>query len=290
MRSHSDRPPGPIRSAITGLIAAPWLLALVWPMALIVLGAIAWQRFGAARVAEEFVALDPTQISITPPPDFIRTDITQSVFDETGMHTVSLLDQTATAKIASAYSIHPWIRDVTSVRKLPGGKVDVRLQYRDVVAMVKVFKPSRDAATAARVPYFFPIDGGGVLLPSDDFSGAQTVDYIHIEVPGVYSMSPVGTRFGEPTVEAAATLAAILHPFRGQLGILAIKPFGGGRRMKTPQFEVYLKGGETLFWGSPPGREPAGEADAESKLRWMLSPDRGTADDLRWAGRGGVVR
>lgn len=290
MRSKSDRPPGPVRSLVTGMIAAPWLLALVWPMALIVLGAIAWERFGAARAAQEFVALDPKQITVTTPPEFIRTDITQSVFDDFGMQSISLLDVNATAKIASAYSTNAWVSDVTSVRKLPGGKVDVRLRYREIVAMVKVFKPQTDGPSSSRVPYFFPVDRNGVLLPAQDFSGAQTVDYIHIDVPGVYSTAPSGSLFGEPRVEAAASLAALLHPYRGRAGIVSITSFGDGRRLVTPQFEVHLNSGETLFWGSPPGREPAGEADAASKLQWMLSPGRGQSDDLRWAGRSSRVR
>ena len=289
MRGKSGRIAGPIGRGIGFLVGVPWLLALVWPMALIVLGVICWERYGVIRAAEAFVSISPDQVTLPPRPAIIRTDVTEAVFRETGLESVSLMDPAATAKIASAFSMNPWVEDVTSVRKLPGGGVDVRLQYRRVAAMVKVSKPGRSRGSSA-VPHFFPVDRDGVMLPSQDFSAAQTMDYIHVDVPGVYSTSLEGTPFGEPRVEAAASLAWLLHPVRESLGIASIEVYGDNRRSITPQFEIITDDGQRIFWGSPPGREPAGESDAATKLRWLVSPERGDRTDLRWAGRPGSRR
>lgn len=285
MRSNKDRPPSAVRQVIGRLIKAPGLLALLWPMALIVGGSIAWQRWGDGRVSQEFVRIDLEQISVTPPPAMIRSPIIETIYRDTAMDQLSLLDRSATAKIASAFSLHPWVRQVSSVRKLPGGNVDVRLQYRTVAAMVKVYKPNEPGH-----PYYFPVDGDGVLLPTTDFSPAQTIDYIHINVPNAYSMAVVGTPFGDRQVEAAAALAAVLTEYREAAKIESIEVYGDVRKTIVPQLAVRLNDGQSLFWGSPPGQEPPGEANVASKLQWLMSPSRPTDADLRWAGRPTKVR
>ena len=274
MRSHRENPPGPLRRVVHAAIAAPWLLSLLWPMLLVVLGAIAWQRYGAMRVAREFVGVSADQITVTRRPAHVRDDVTNAVFRDFPMDRLSLLEPAATAKIASAYSVQPWVRDVISVRKLPGGKVDVAVRYRDVAAMVKVFKPVGRGISPdrPRVPHFFPVDDEGIVLPAADFSSAETDDYIHIDVPGVYSTSAVGTPFGHAVVESAARLAGVLSPHRDELHIDRIVPLPDRRRRGPPQFEVHFMGGRRPFhWGSAPGRERDGEPDVRTKFERLVA-------------------
>ena len=267
---------GPVRRAIDAVVGggrpgvalvrwfmrAPAVAALVWPMLLIVAVFVAHARWGRARIEREFRGLDVAAINVTPPPEFIRSPVVETVYRETGLSDLSLLEVDASAKIASAFAMHPWVESVQSVRKLPGGQVNVRLRYRDVAAMVKVFKPGRDEP----YPYYFPVDREGVVLPPSDFSGRQTLEYIHIDAPGAYSSAAVGDVFGDSRVHHAATLAGMLADFRSVLDVKLIHVHGEDRPGGRCQLEIELRDGASFFWGSPPGLETPGEPTADEKL------------------------
>jgi hypothetical protein len=168
---------------------------------------------------------------------------------------------------------------VIGVRKLPGGGIDVRLDYRVPVAMVHVFKPQQNDTRS----YFFPVDEEGVLLPTSEFATADTRNYLYIEVPGVYTTNPVGAAFGDPRVEAAARLAAVLAPHRESAKLRSIGVYGDPRQMEVPQLELTTQSGSRIYWGSPPGGEASGEPTVEMKLRRLLSSDVSQLTDLRVA-------
>lgn len=280
MRSpDSEQQHRPIRDLIRRLIKAPAALSILWPALLIIGGYVGWHRWGSVHVADQYGGIDPTLIEVTEPPPFVRTNVVKAVYRDTAMEGLSLLDRQATAKIASAFSMHPWVRNVVSVRKLPGGVIAVRLEYREPVAMVHVFKPDPTDTGS----YFFPVDGEGVLLPTSDFAQAETRQYVHIEVPDAYSTNAIGTPFGDHRVEAAARLAEILAPYREQTQLRSIGVHGDPRQTEVPQLELTTHGGARWFWGSPPGAELPGERTVQMKLRRMLSADSSKNVDLRMA-------
>ena len=205
MRSSRDDKQRPFQEMMRRLIKAPAALSVLWPVLLIVGGYAAWHQWGTAHVADQYGGIDPTLIQVTEPPEYVRSNVVKTVYRDTAMEGLSLLDRQATAKIASAFSMHPWVRKVISVRKLPGGTIDIRLDYRVPVAMVHVFKPNQSDTRS----YFFPVDADGVLLPTNEFARADTRNFLYIEVPGVYTSNPIGSPFGDFRVEAAARLAAI---------------------------------------------------------------------------------
>ncbi len=279
MRSDELADYRPIRSLLRRLIKAPASLAILWPMLLIVGGYVGWHRWGSEHVSSRYFVIDPTQIQVTEPPQHVRSNIVNAVYRDTAMNGLSLLDRQATAKIASAFSMHPWVRNVIGVRKLPGGAIDVRLEYRAPVAMVHVFKPDpKDTGS-----YFFPVDGEGVLLPPAEFSSDETRRFIHIEVPGAYSTKSVGSLFGDARVEYAARLAELLMPYRQQAGLLSIGLLGDPRQTKFPQFEIIKQDGSRFAWGSPPGSELPGEPTPINKLRRLIDGETSPGGDQRMA-------
>ena len=280
MRSpDSEQQHRPIRDLLRRLIKAPAALSILWPALLIIGGYVAWHSWGSVHVANQYQGIDPTLIEVTEPPPFVRTNVVKAVYRDTAMEGLSLLDRQATAKIASAFSMHPWVRNVVSVRKLPGGVVAVRLEYREPVAMVHVFKPDPTDTGS----YFFPVDGEGVLLPTSEFAQAETRQYIHIEVPDAYSTNAIGTPFGDRRVEAAARLAEVLSPYREQTQLRSIGVHGDPRQTEVPQLELTTTRWRKWFWGSPPGAELVGELTVQMKLRRMLSAEPSKNVDLRMA-------
>ncbi|KAA1262330.1 hypothetical protein LF1_48940 [Rubripirellula obstinata] len=279
MRNELPESNRPIRDLIRRLIKAPAALSILWPAILILGGYLAWHRWGAQHVAAGLGGVRAEAIQVTEPPMYVRSDVINSVYNDTAMSGLSLMDRSATSKIAAAFSMHPWVRDVLSVRKLPGGVVDVRLDYRLPVAMTRVYKPQY----ASSEKYYLPIDGEGVLLPSEEFARSETRDFIHIEIPGVDSNNRPGTKFGDRRVEAAAALAEILKPFREQAEIRSIQVVGDSRFNDVPQLEIETTDGRRFAWGNPPGLEAPGEATAEMKVQTLLQADKTATLDLRMA-------
>ena len=279
MRNELPESKRPIRDLIRRLIKAPAALAILWPVLLVMGGYMAWHRWGAQHVAAGLGGIRVESIQISDPPKYVRSDVVGSVYNDTAMSTLSLMDRTATSKIASAFLLHPWVRDVLSVRKLPGGVVDVRLDYRMPVAMARVFKPQY----SANEKYYLPIDGEGVLLPSEEFARSETRDFIHIEIPGADSNNRPGTKFGDRRVEASAALAQMLTPFREQAAIKSIEVVGDSRFSDAPQLAIVTTDGRHFPWGNPPGMEAPGEATAEMKIQTLLKADGSEAVDLRMA-------
>lgn len=281
MRSPEPETTRPIRDAIARLVKAPAALSILWPALLICGGYIAWHRWGVVNVGPNFQSVDPALIQISDPPPHIHSDIVATVYRDTAMQGLSLMDRQAAAKIASAFSLHPWIRDVHSVRKLPGGVVDVRVEYRQPVAMVQVYR----TVEGRREKYFFPIDADAVLLPAKDFTRAETIEFIHIDVAGADSTNAYGMPFGDLRVAAAAKLAAVLLPLREKIGVQSIRVAGDMRQMTVPQLEIVTSNQTRHAWGSPPGMELPNESSAISKLEMLMSIDLNQSVDLRVARR-----
>lgn len=280
MRSANADQRRPIRQLLGKLVKAPAALSVLWPVLLILGGYVGWHRWGSEHVVKELYRVDVAKIQITEPPSYVRANVVKTVYRDTAMEGLSLLDTQASAKIASAFSMHPWVRKVISVRKLPGGVVDIRLEYRQPVAMVLV--ETEDPTDQQN--YVFPIDGDGVLLPPTEFARAETADFIHIEIPGVSSQDRfAGTPFGDPRVEAAASLAEVLLFYREQTQLASIGVHGDPRQNKVPQLELTKFDRTRLFWGSPPGQELPGEPTAEMKLRTLLGAQPSNSMDLRMA-------
>lgn len=256
----------PIRHLLQRLIHAPAAMAMLWPALLILGGYVAWNRWGAENLAQKFYGLDVELIHVTHRPEHISTDITQIVYRDTKLDQLSLIDPAATARIASAFSSHPWVRKVVAVRKLPGGQVDVHLQYRVPVAMVFVI--SRHPEISGRS--FFAVDEEGVLLPTTEFTREHTMRYVHIEIPDVYPTGGVGSTFGDPRIAGAAKLAALVGPHRETLDLRSVQLHESSRTAPTPQYQMVTHAGESIFWGSSPDQEVYGERKADEKLREML--------------------
>ena len=248
-------------------MAAPAVLSILWPAALLVVGYASWQQWGSHYVAQKYYGVDATQIGISPAPTYVRTDIVDAVYRDAALDKLSLMDPQACAKVASAFSGHPWVKRVVGVRKLAGGHLDVRLDYRLPVAMVHVISRHPEHNGAG----FFAVDGEGVLLPPSDFSRAETEQYLHIVVPGAYPTGGVGTPFGDARVHAASMLAYLLKPHITGLDISSIGVHGDLRQNPVVQLEIANSDGGRWFWGSPPGAEAQSEPPALMKLQQLVA-------------------
>ncbi len=263
-RNHESQRPA--RRILQRLVKAPAAWAMIWPAALVIGGYVAWQNWGAVHVSKKYYGIAPAKIHVTARPEYISSDIATSVYSDSRLDQLSLLDPSAAARIASAFSFHPWVHRVIAVRKLPGGEVDVHLQYRRPVAMVFVI--SRHSEVQGRS--FFAIDEEGVLLPTSEFSREETMKYVHIEVPDVYPTGGIGSNFGDARITGAAKVAAAMEPHRQILKLQSIRLDETSRTAPVPQYEFSTSDGRDFFWGSPPGEEMYGEPKSDVKIRQLI--------------------
>ena len=219
------------------------------------------------------VTLD--KVAITPPPNWIHADIRTEVFRDASLDgPLGILDDNLPERVAHAFSLHPWVAKVGLVRRLSPARVEVELVYRRPVCMVEV----REGP--------LPVDGQGVLLPSDDFSPIEKSAYPRLTGIGTMPMGPVGQRWGDVRVVGGAEIAAVLGPTWQQLKLDRIVPLPAAAMAADdePYYQLTTRGGTRIFWGLAPGGKGPQELPAAEKVARLVQyvADHGTLE-----GRGG---
>ena len=213
------------------------------------------------------------QVSISTPPAWIPSDLTQQVFVRAGLdENQSLLDATLSERVAAAFHTHPWVQEVRSVRKTFPARMHVEVIYREPAAMVK------------GVDGYYPIDRHGILLPARDFSDADIERYPVIERVASVPMGKLGESWGDPAVSGAAELAATLNAKRegkdswwSELELTAILM---PRRVALIEdadeleYELRTKGGSEILWGRGPNSRHPGELAVAQKLQRLSEYQR----------------
>lgn len=270
-----------LAGAVMRVARAPLVFALLWPALLAIFGYWAWQSWGARHVGKFIARVETSQIELTPRPDYIppQVDLTEQVLSTTSLGEMSLLDRQVSVRIAQAYATHAWVERVLSVRVGSGGQIQVQLRYREPVAMVRHMSQHPEVEGWA----YYPVDKSGIVLPPDAFTPADARGYLEINIRDVVPRGAPGFSCGDSRVAAAATLAAILKPYREHLGLAAIELHrGNDPQARNLAFDLVTQNGRRVVWGSPPGAEPADEPDTAMKMKLLLqSPSPGT--DLRVA-------
>jgi hypothetical protein len=238
------------------------------PIGLLMLAAVAaawfaWRHWGPQIVAKQEYVVTPEQISITPQPPWIHSDVKADVVRAGSLTDLQLLDPDLALQVQQAFALHAWVAEVRRVRKRYPAEVMVELRYRRPVAMIK-------AASGG----YWPVDAEGVLLPPDEFSSQQTRHYIRVLVENSQPDGPVGTPYGDQGVVGAARIADLLHAHREQLNVDHM--FVNAMRDDSgtpiePVYELMTPTGTRILWGRAPGREGSGEVTGSEKVARLLA-------------------
>ena len=216
-----------------------------------------WAQVRAHVLSRAEYQLDPAKIVLTPMPAWIHSDIKADVLRDASLAgPLSLLDDELTVRMAGAFAADPWVAHVERVSKRYPAGLEVSVIYRRPVALVEI----EDGKSA------LPVDGEGVVLPTQDFSAADADKYPHIAEIHTTPTGPVGTRWGDPAVAGAAQVAAALADDWQSLGIVQIVPAGQkpGRSGVEYIFDLVTRGGTHVH--RAPGADLPGEAPTREKL------------------------
>lgn len=217
-----------------------------------VAGGFAWQRFGPdVRLRSDYV-LQPEDVVLSGQPAWVKGDITAEALRNASLDTPLPLDDPELARrIARAFDVHPWVRSVDRVEVTSPAAAHVTITCREPVAMVRV------------AGGLLPVDGEGVVLPSDDFTPEEAAAYP--VVGGVRSLpqGPAGSAWGDPAVEEAVAVVAVTRPEWGPLSLVECRLAEAGN---GGLWELVNAAGIAITFGSSPGQEAAGEPGMAEKI------------------------
>ncbi len=221
-------------------------------------GWLLWSRFGERARADRAAILLPEDIELRGVGDWIKGDLRQEALRDASLDGGLPLDDPELARrLARAFDMHPWIREVVRVTLRHPAAAVVEVRCREPVAMVSV--PGGLLA----------VDPEGVLLPSDDFTAESAARYPKIAGAASGPRGAVGFPWGDPLVEEGAALAAAVGPEWGPLGLIECRPADDPGQPR--QWEIVGPDESLIRFGSAPGSERTGEPTAAMKLARLRS-------------------
>lgn len=238
-------------------------------------GAVAWlwPRVAERVAGSDDVLLVPEAIELRGQAPWVKADIrTEALHDASLDHGLPLHDPQLANRLARAFDMHPWVRQVVRVELRHPAAALVEVRCREPAAMVSV-----DGGLLA-------VDAEGVVLPSADFTAESAAAYPRLAGIASSPQGPEGARWGDPTVEEGAALAHCIQPEWATLGMsecraVTVSTIDGQRRV----WELVGADGRVIVFGAAPGREAEREPSAAAKIARLrtLGPDGGERIDLR---------
>ena len=212
------------------------------------LGHAIWQRVEPLVVARDRYLLSATAITVTPPPEWIVSDVRAQVILSSGLdRRLSLLDDGFVQAIKNAFELHPWVEQVTRVEKSVPAAVHVELVYRRPAAVIE--SPASDGVA------LLPVDARGMMLPPEDVPLIRR-KYLP-RITGIVGQPRAGQRWDDPRVAGAVELAVRLADVWDALHLAEIVPSARPEVQGDRRFFVYdlvTQGGTRIVSGCPAAR------------------------------------
>lgn len=231
------------------------VLPMLMVAAMVIAGGLLWRHYRDDIYQSEPYQLSADNVHATSPPEWIHSDVRGEAVRSAGIEQpVSILEEDLTERIARAFELHPWVARVDKVTKFHPARVEVEVVYRRPACVVEV--PGG----------LYAVDEQGVLLPSEDFSPAQTQQYPRVRGIDRAPLGLAGSAWGDARVTAAAQVASVLRPLWTEGQFTSIAPLPTSDLEAPAQFELLTRDGGRIEWGHAPGAEIPDEPTAEAKL------------------------
>ncbi len=216
-----------------------------------------WQRVGPRVTSAERYLVELDDLHLTPQPEWIHTDVRAEVYQWLRLGgPMNLLDDDLNPRIAEGFARHPWIERVDRVTRLPAGGVQVDLEYRRPVCVVRIGDR------------LLPVDRSSFLLPAGGFSRAELERYPQLVGVDASGFEIEGEPWGSVGVAGGAAVAAVLDEVWEPWHLARIMPFPvvapDGREQL--HYNLFTSGGTRIAWGLPPGIESPAEPTVGEKL------------------------
>jgi hypothetical protein len=222
-----------------------------------------WSKWGPLVAQNSRYWVTAESIDLNNLPDWIspETQIKKEVFSSGLLEEVSTLDPHAATRIAQAFELNPWVKNVERVTKSAPNRVRIELEYRQPIAVVWIQLTANSGG-------WEPVDSEGVVLPEDRFhqEPERLSNYLRIvSQPPPQVPNDVGITWPDDRVQHGATLATMLARLWREWGIDNIYV---ARSVvdASPVFSLRAGQNVKIIWGHGPGLEQSGELKAAQKL------------------------
>lgn len=249
------------------------LAAIAMAIAAAAAGWFLWRQYGDRARADRGQILTPNDVELVGRADWVTSDLKAEALRDASLDGGLPLDDPELARrLARAFDIHPWVREVVRVTLRHPAAAVVEIRCREPVAMVGV--PGGLLA----------VDAEGIVLPSDDFTAESAARYPKLTGISSSPRGAAGFSWGDPAVAEGAALAAVIGPEWRSLGLIDVRPVGEPR---SRSWDLVGEGDLVIHFGSAPGHERDGEPTAAMKvarLRTLAADPKPTGEvDLRVA-------
>ncbi len=255
--------PGPLADLVKFLVGP----GRTFVLALLILGLFSgacywgWQEVHGYVLASPEYILSPEDIVVTSRPNWMSFDIREKVFQDASLHqNLSIMDPDLTERIASAFSLHPWVAKVNRVSKRYPASVVVDLEYHHPVCVVETGHQR------------IPVDVEGNALPAGDLPPSEMERYPRLICDDLATRQGlVGDPWGDPRVVGAAEIAAALGDRWKNCRFNYIKPVPApdSSRIGDAIYHLYTGNGTRVVWGRPPGVNSPNEPETAEKLAYL---------------------
>lgn len=261
-------------------LLAPRLRVIVALSVVILLGwgmQAVWRWAAPTVIHQKQYLLDAEQISISPQPEWIVSDVHREVMLSAGLAgRLSTLDESFMSLVEDAFALHPWVAQVEQITKRYPAGVHVDLTYRKPIAVVEM--------AGANGVTLIPIDSRAVHLPAADVPDNYKRYLPRIQ--NVATKPPVGQPWDDLRVVGAADIATRLADHWEQLSLVDILPSSRPEILDDHRYFVYdlmTRGGTRVVWGAAPTMAPPGEDSFDAKLARLQScvNELGPFDNVR---------
>lgn len=245
-------------------IANPLVLILIITAGGLTLAGKFWAQYRQSLHADPAFLLRAEHVQLTDLPPWLPPPARGQLLADLNLSQRSLLDPDLVPSTVAALQQHPWVEHVVSVRKsLQGLQAEVRYRRPLLVEM-----PDRQVMA---------IDTTGRILADQGLDRHGARQLLRIAVQDLVKQPlQAGAPWPDLRVLAAAELAAELHPLQETAGLAGIYARGGHPEppgVNPPatantgpiEFFLWTAGRNEIIWGSRPGQELEGEANAATK-------------------------
>jgi len=235
----------------------PWLLHALLPAVLPLLALLGLVQAGSfthdSLSTGRSPSFDFADIEVSPPPGMTRSEFLTEVQYISDLHdTFTLQSDDALPRLEAAFAKHAWVEKVERITVRHQRAPLVQLRYRRAVLAVN------------HHGQVLPVDRRGMLLPRT----ALTSD-LPVYRGKVTAIPATGNQWQDQRVLACAVVVGYLST--GQRAVKSATVDHRGVVLETSSGRV--------LWGSPPGTEAPGEADASTKRqRWLEASTQATLD------------
>lgn len=252
-------PDDPVAGGFAGFVREhrAGLGAVAVAAAATVAGWAAWSRLAEPVRSHHEQMLLPEAVEVTGVAAWVRSDVRGEALRNASLDGgLPLDDPELPRRLARAFDMHPWVRQVIAVSLRHPASARVEIACREPVAMVGV----KGGLLA--------VDGDGVVLPSADFTAESAAAYPRISGVDSSPQGPEGFPWGDPLVEEGAALAVAIGPEWKGAGLIECRPVGPrGQR----GWELVGPEDRIIHFGSAPGREQTDEPTAATKIARLRS-------------------